>query len=53
MLEAASKAPFVLFVNQKTRASFLDIMARFSALARTHHPSFKSRVVHTDSDPWW
>jgi|AntAceMinimDraft_1070359.scaffolds.fasta_scaffold208664_1 hypothetical protein len=51
MFEAASKTPLVFFVNQKTRESFLEIMARFSALAKTHHPSAKSCVAHTDSDP--
>jgi hypothetical protein len=48
-----SKLPFVIFVADKTQASFVQAMEAFHAFARRDFPDVGPFVLHGDSDLWW
>jgi hypothetical protein len=51
--ESVSKLPFVIFVADKTQASFVLAMVAFHAHARRDFPDVGPFVIHGDSDLWW
>jgi hypothetical protein len=51
--ELVSKLPFVIFVADKTQASFVQAMEAFHAFARRDFPDVGPFVLHGDSDLWW
>jgi hypothetical protein len=51
--ESVSKLPFVIFVADKTQASFVLAMVAFHSFARCDFPDVGPFVIHGDSDLWW